>query len=140
MWTCGTGLTSYDYDAAGNLTSTGGDGAATGLGIAYDRPGQTSSIDLPGSTPAVDMAYDGVTSDRRTQSGTPRCPTASPGSPPKTPAPGTDAHGELFVRDPDGTLIAMLTKNNDGTLATGARYFQATIKDTPHHSQHRRGQ
>ncbi len=135
---CGSttsGQTSYTHDATGNMLTASGGTAATlgGFAGSYNQPSQTVSIDPPGSAGAESQAYDGVMQDRRTTSGDTDMAYGYSGSlnSQDTDTSGSE-HRELFVRDPGGTLLAMidytggsvgqtrfyLTDDQDSTMAT----------------------
>lgn len=102
--------TSYTYDGVGALT-TGTGGAQDGLQLAYNTLGQTISIDPAGTAGALPMTYDGVTQDRRTQAGDVRMSYGFAGLSAQATNSG-QVHAEWFVRDPSGTLVAMVDRNS----------------------------
>ena len=112
--TSGTGITQYHHDEDGNLETVTGDGVMSGTVLEYNLAGQTTSIDPPGTTPAASMAYDGVMQDRRTQAGNTSMAYGYAGLSAQSTS-GTGAHAELFVRDPDGKLLAMITPSTGAT-------------------------
>ncbi len=117
-----TGATIYNHDDAGNMLTAIG-GASTllaGLTLDYNLPGQTTSIQAPGSTTPQPQAYDALMQDRRTQSGDTTMSYGYSGltNQSTVPSNGTSAaHGELFVRDPAGDLIAMIDIDSGSTHA-----------------------
>ncbi|WP_207793419.1 DNRLRE domain-containing protein [Nocardioides acrostichi] len=114
------GVAKYNHDQAGNLTTATGGGDLAGLDLAYNLPGQTTSITAPGSTTAQAQAYDGVMQDRRTTSGPTQMAYGFSGltnQSTNATAPG-GAHGEIFVRTPGGDLLAMID-----TSSGQARYY-----------------
>ena len=118
-----TGATTYSHDQAGNLT-----GSSAGLSLDYNLQGQTTSITPPGGQ-AFAMTYANVTSDRRTSAGDTQMGynllgLAAQGT---TGAPHTD----WFVRDPNGTLLARVDRNDTSKdlyyLFDGLGSVRATI-------------
>ncbi len=104
-----SGATSYGYDAAGNLES-----ASSGLSADYSLRNHTIAITPPGSTTAIDMEYTDATQDRRILAGDTRMAYNQLGLSSQGPTNGSQA--SWFVRDPNGTLVAMLNSNNNGDL------------------------
>jgi RHS repeat-associated protein len=100
------GATGYGYDQAGNLT-----GSTDGLAAGYTLAGQTAQVTPPGGT-AFTMAYAGATSDDRRQAGNLQMSSTPLGLAAQGPA-ATGTHSDWFVRDPDGTLVAMINRDQD---------------------------
>ncbi len=115
-----TGETTFTHDGAGNMTeATGGPtGSLGGLDLAYNLPGQTGSITAPGATNGEAQEYDGVMQDRRTTSGETTMSYGYAGLNKQTTT-GLTPSTEIFVRDPAGKLMAMITN----TAADEARYY-----------------
>ncbi len=115
-----TGETTFTHDGAGNMTdATGGPtGSLDGLDLAYNLPGQTGSITAPGATNGEAQQYDGVMQDRRTTSGDTTMSYGYAGLNKQTTT-GLTPSTEIFVRDPAGKLMAMITN----TAADEARYY-----------------
>ncbi len=115
-----TGETTFTHDGAGNMTeATGGPtGSLGGLDLAYNLPGQTGSITAPGATNGEAQEYDGVMQDRRTTSGETTMSYGYAGLNKQTTT-GLSPSTEIFVRDPAGKLMAMITN----TAADEARYY-----------------
>ncbi len=103
------GATTYGYDAAGNLES-----ASSGLSADYSLRNHTVAITPPGSTTAIDMEYTDATQDRRILAGDTRMAYNQLGL--SSQGPTNRNKASWFVRDPDGTLVAMLNSNNNGDL------------------------
>ena len=126
-----SGQTSYNHDAAGNMLTASGGSAATlgGFTGSYNLPGQTASIDPPGAAGAQDQEYDGVMQDRRTLSGPTQMSYGFSGDVASraTDSGGGD-HDELFVRDPGGTLLAMI--DYTGGSVGEARFYLTDDQDS----------
>ena len=118
------GQTNFQHDNAGNLTTAAGGAAVDldGLGLDYNLPGQTTSIDPPGAATAQPQAYDGVMQDRRTSSGNTSMAYGFSGLAVQATA-GTGAHGEMFVRDPGGGLLAMIDTSNTAAPSMAGYYL-----------------
>lgn len=112
--------TTWTADQDGNLRTATGAGPLAGLEMTYNLLGQTVTIDPPGATGPETMAYDGTMQDRRTQAGNTALSYGFAGvAAQNTPASnGNVAHGELFVRDPDGNLYGMID-----TATSAIRYY-----------------
>ena len=111
-----TDATTYTYDGAGNQT---GSTATTGTGIktaTYNLQGQTTQIIRPDTTTPFDMEYADVTSDRRTLAGDTRMAYSLLGLTAQGPNGGT-THTELFVRDPNTTLVSRIRAGNNDNRA-----------------------
>jgi RHS repeat-associated protein len=128
-----SGQTSFTHDAAGNLTTaTGGTSQdLDGLGLVYNLPGQTTSVTPPGGGNAVAQAYDGVEQDRRTTSGSTQMAYGFAGLTNQTTPLGTGnaAHGEWFVRDPEGKVLSMVDVTNP-TAPSVAGYYLLDDQDS----------
>lgn len=128
---CGSGnpvdATVYTHDDAGNLeTATGGStDTLAGLELGYNLPGQTTSITAPGAITAAPQAYDALMQDRRTRSGDTTMSYGFAGLSAQQTTGASGAHGELFVRDPDGKLIAMIDTTTGDT-----RYYLTDHQDS----------
>lgn len=101
--------TNYTYDSAGNLETS-----SSGLSADYSLRNHTIAITPPGSNTAINMDYTDATQDRRILAGDTRMAYNQLGLSSQGPTNGNQA--SWFVRDPDGTLVAMLTSNNNGDL------------------------
>lgn len=111
--TCGTvpsGATSYGYDNAGNLTSTGGTGG--GLAADYTLQGQTATVTPPGGSPLVMRYYD-ASSDQRRRAGGLEFSYTALGLSGQNPA-GTWTQSDWYLRDPSGQLLTMVNRDDTG--------------------------
>lgn len=114
-----TGATTYTYDGAGNQTgSTATNGTGIGTGT-YNKQNQTTSITPPGSSTPFEMEYADVTSDRRIRAGDTRMAYSLLGLTAQGPN-GSTTHADLFVRDPNTTLVSRV---NGGNNDNGALYY-----------------
>lgn len=108
-----TGRFTYTYDGAGALaTVTDTTSAVTPMTLGYNVIGQTAQADPFGSATAFDMAYVGVTQDRRVEKDGLRMAYGFSGLSSQAPNSGT-VHAEYFVRDPGGRLVAMVDLVHD---------------------------
>jgi len=98
------GATQYGYDDAGNLAS-----ASDGLSASYNQLSQATQITPPGGQP-FEMEYGDLTQDRRTRAGDQRLAYNQLGLSSQGPNSGVP-HASWFVRDPSGTLVAMVDRN-----------------------------
>jgi RHS repeat-associated protein len=113
---CGTtptGATSYSYDGNGSLT--GDDAATAPLELVYNVIGQTSSIDPAGTTHGpTPMSYLGVTQDNRVTKDDTDMGYGFSGLSTQNTTSGS-GHQEAFVRDVNGSLLAMVETSTGGT-------------------------
>lgn len=98
-----------------------------GLGLEYNLPRQTTNITPPGggtSPTSGAQAYDGVEQDRRTAAGDTVMSYGYAGQVTAQNTGGSTPTGQIFVRDPAGDLIAMLSRDpsNPGTI-TDVDYY-----------------
>ncbi|MDQ4143790.1 MAG: RHS repeat-associated core domain-containing protein, partial [Actinomycetota bacterium] len=108
---CGTapsGSTTYAYDDAGNLTSSSG-----GFSANYSVMNQTASITPPGGS-ALAMSYADFTQDRRLTAGDLTFSYNQLGLADQATG-GGQPHIARFIRDPNGTLVAMTHNDVDQT-------------------------
>ena len=109
--TAPAGATSYGYDGAGELTSS-----SQGLSAGYNLQEQTEHVTPPGGAQLL-MKYADVTSDRRVLAGTMRMGYNLLGLSAQDDGNNGVTHTDWFVRDPSGTLVSMIDRNdpNDNT-------------------------
>ncbi len=124
-----TGETTFTHDGAGNMTAADGGptGSLDGYAASYNLPGQTSTITAPGGSGGGSEAqeYDGVMQDRRTTSGETTMSYGYAGLNKQTTT-GAAPSTEIFVRDPAGKLMAMITNTTTGE----ARYYLTDDQDS----------
>jgi YD repeat-containing protein len=115
------GATTFEYDGAGALTA-----ASTGLELAYNSIGQTAMMDS-GTSGDIDMAYTGVTQDRRVTRGDVDMGYGFSGLDRQTRPDGVaGTQTDWFVRDPGGRLLGMVEDEGAGPV----RYYLTDGQDS----------